>query len=481
MQITDLKNKHLDKECVILSCGLSLKEYPTEMVFNLCKNKIVICIKESIIEYKNICNYFIANETRHRKYNFHEKTIKIFQKKPNKNIEYNKYDIILNEDISNFSKEKMLLNKKNFDDYSFDKNLKRPWGPGILYETAFYLVNYMGIKKVYTLGWDLIDISKSFKIVHYFDNIKNTNDNYKNSSTWGDRNYLQEMTLVQKNIPYLYEYFKKKNTDIFVVGQKSFVNKIIPRIYLDNMQISDLKNIHLDNMQIPNLKNKHLDKECVILSCGPSLKEYPKGMVFNLCKNKIVICIKESIIEYKNICDYFIANEIRHRKYNFHQKTIKIFQKKTNKNIEYNKYDIILNEDISNFSKEKMLLKKKNFDDYSFDKNLKRPWGPGILYETAFYLVNYMGIKKVYTLGWDLIDITKSFKIVHYFDNIKNRNDDYKNSLTWENRNFLEEMTLVQNNIPYLYEYFKKKNTDIFVVGQKSFVNKIIPRIHLYH
>lgn len=232
-------------------------------------------------------------------------------------------------------------------------------------------------------------------------------------------------------------------------------------------------------MNILDLKNKHLNKECVILSCGPSLKEYPRSKVFNFCKKKIVICIKEAIIEYKNICDYFIANDTRHRKYEFHEKTIKIFQKKPNKNIEFNKYDIILNEDSANFSKDKMLLKKKNFDEYSIDKNLNRPWGPGILYETVFFLVNYMGINNVYTIGWDLIDIKKEVIIKHYFDNIMQKDDKYKDSLTWGNRNYLNEMTLVQNNIPHLYDYFKQNNTNIIVVGKMSFVNDKIPRKNL--
>ena len=85
-----------------------------------------------------------------------------------------------------------------------------------------------------------------------------------------------------------------------------------------------------------------------------------------------------------------------------------------------------------------------------------------------------MGFKNVYTIGWDLIDTNKDFKITHYFE--KYNSHEYKSSILWNERHFKNEMNLVNNNIPYLYDYFKEKGMNIFVIGEQSYVNKYIPR-----
>lgn len=222
-------------------------------------------------------------------------------------------------------------------------------------------------------------------------------------------------------------------------------------------------------------KNIHKDKECVILTCGPSLTEYPKEIIEKFLKDKIIICVKESIIEYKNKADYFISNCTRDRVFNFNERTIKIFQSKP-KQKSKNKVDVTIEEDFP-FLHKNQILRTHNFEKYNFDNFIKRPWGPGILYETVFYLSLFMGFKNVYTIGWDLIDTQNECKITHYFEDYTS--NEYKNSLLWKERNFKEEMQLVNDNIPYFYDYFKGKGMNIFVVGEKSFVNKHIPRICL--
>lgn len=227
LKLNQLFKKHLNQDCVILTCGPSLNEYNEELVLDFCKDKIVICIKEAIIKYKNIADYFVANGTRHRCYSFHSKTIKIYQNDGKKDLQ--DYNLVLNEDRP-FNAEIQLLKIKNFDKYNLKNTIKRPWGPGILYETVFYLCEYMGIKNIYTIGWDLIDTTKTSKLAHFFDEYKD--DIYKDSRRWGDSNFKKEMTFVNRNIPTLYDYFKKIGVNIFVVGRQSYVNSYIPRIFL---------------------------------------------------------------------------------------------------------------------------------------------------------------------------------------------------------------------------------------------------------
>jgi hypothetical protein len=225
--------------------------------------------------------------------------------------------------------------------------------------------------------------------------------------------------------------------------------------------------------KIKLLKNKYKNKDCVILTCGPSFNEYHKNIIKQFIKDKIVICVKEAVLEFKDDCHFFFQNDTRKRKYIFNNKTITLFQR-CKKLTEI--YDIILDEDRP-FHEDKQLLKIKNFDKYLLDNNIKRPWGPGILYESVFYFCFHIGIKNVYTIGWDLI-CPNSNTITHYFDD--NYDIKYKDSQRWNGRDFKDEMIMVNNEIVHLYNYFKNKGMNIFVCGKQSFVNNIIPRKFLF-
>lgn len=217
------------------------------------------------------------------------------------------------------------------------------------------------------------------------------------------------------------------------------------------------------------LKNlyKNLNKDCVILTCGPSLKEYPKQSIKDFCKDKFVICVKEAVEEFEDICNIHIVNNTRLKTYNINNKRIiRIIQSKTN--IKYPDYHITIPEDLP-FSENNQLLKTNKYEYYCLDNHIHRPWGPGILYETVFYLCLYMGFKQCYTIGWDLISPTQTH-VTHYFDTKK---PIYKKS------QFVNELLFVNKVIPNLYNFFKHKNLQITVCGHQSHVNKVIPRIYL--
>tara|TARA_Y100000591_G_C21835779_1_gene702393 strand:+ start:1481 stop:2275 length:795 start_codon:yes stop_codon:yes gene_type:complete len=262
-------------------------------------------------------------------------------------------------------------------------------------------------------------------------------------------------------------------------------------------------------MKIKNLKNIFNGKDIVILTCGPSLTEYSKKKIYDFCKNKIVFCVKDTFDIFKDICDVFISNQHRDRKYNFesNKKSIKIYQKDF-ENPKYNNYDILLenensyrygsinadlnphtfdykqyiisNPELSQMNKKtalyhwltrgnyearssskKGILLTHEFDKYNFNNKVTRPRGPGIMYESVFYLCLYFGCKNVFTLGWDLNTTGKG----HFYNNIPIL-EKYK-----------KEFKIVNENLPILYDYFKKQGMDIKVVGLTSKVNKVIPRV----
>ena len=58
----------------------------------------------------------------------------------------------------------------NQDDWTFEKNpLLRPYGPGIMYEAVFYLLQHLGIAEVITIGWDNKLTSGDASQQHFYD------------------------------------------------------------------------------------------------------------------------------------------------------------------------------------------------------------------------------------------------------------------------------------------------------------------------
>jgi hypothetical protein len=154
--------------------------------------------------------------------------------------------------------------------------------------------------------------------------------------------------------------------------------------------------------KINSLKNLHIDKECVILSCGPSISKYKEEI--SLLKDKIIICVKQSI-HTSPYCNYHLLNFVNDESYSYvNPKPITFYISKNT----YNNADFNLKLDVRHH-----LYKTKEFDKFLLEKTLNRPWGPGIMYELAFYLAHHIGCKKVTTYGWDA-DLSKT---THFYKN----------------------------------------------------------------
>ena len=62
-------------------------------------------------------------------------------------------DICLNLVHANDFSKSLALHRE-FDDFLLEKRLDRCFGPGIVYETGFYLAVHLGVKRIVTLGYD---------------------------------------------------------------------------------------------------------------------------------------------------------------------------------------------------------------------------------------------------------------------------------------------------------------------------------------
>ena len=63
---------------------------------------------------------------------------------------------------------KTLSSGLSFPDYEICKTgAMRPIGPGIMYESVFYFLQFIGVKDIHTIGWDIADLNGQNK--HYDD------------------------------------------------------------------------------------------------------------------------------------------------------------------------------------------------------------------------------------------------------------------------------------------------------------------------
>ena len=74
------------------------------------------------------------------------------------------------------SEDTALCNTLEFDKYTLDKTILRPWGPGIISEVVFYMAVHLGVKSICTLGWDLTISDKVIEGKHFYDNVLKKSD-----------------------------------------------------------------------------------------------------------------------------------------------------------------------------------------------------------------------------------------------------------------------------------------------------------------
>lgn len=174
-----------------------------------------------------------------------------------------------------------------------------------------------------------------------------------------------------------------------------------------------------------NLLHNAFDGEiCYILSCGPSLNDLDHSFLREKLKNELVLTVKQAYLIFHEIADFHFFNCNNFS--SFQNSPTTIFCSQADALPEHvarqhiwkgQEYDLnfILRDNKNHDNK---LTNKKNFDYWTFDKRLNRPWGPSIMHETVLYMAIFLGVSEIRTVGWDHIDPKgESSKITHFYNN----------------------------------------------------------------
>ena len=262
-------------------------------------------------------------------------------------------------------------------------------------------------------------------------------------------------------------------------------NTVEDREFLEEMRDTiDVKNFKyllltkLNNHPDMKDKNKLLldsfkNKECVILTCGPSLNDFSKEELEEKLQDKFVIAIKQAYNKCPDLVDMHIFNCNNYEPYSYKENTPIVvgcssmpYHDTINNiwgpNTELNLFYQVVTPGYSH-----ALCNTGAFGDYDLSKTLDRPWGPGVMSESVLYLVKHMGFKTVTTIGWDL-EAPGETKSNHFY----------------EDRDMINPAAPLipdeaEKNIEAslgFYNWLKEQGTELYIGSDNSYVHPDVPR-----
>jgi hypothetical protein len=176
-----------------------------------------------------------------------------------------------------------------------------------------------------------------------------------------------------------------------------------------------LSEITDQNKKIKLLKNLFRNEKCVIISCGPSILEQNREKLTNLLENNVVIAIKQAYELFPDLVDFHLFNCANVKKYSYADKKRPVIIEASSVFANLNITDLkfaIRERDFNN-----SVAKKKNFDDWTLaNQTSLRPYGPGIMYELVFFVVQHLGFSEVTTVGWDNKLVSPDAATQHFYD-----------------------------------------------------------------
>lgn len=236
----------------------------------------------------------------------------------------------------------------------------------------------------------------------------------------------------------------------------------------------EIKSYSQDKKKLDLLKDKYSGKDCYILTCGPGLNQYSPEFLKEKLKDKLVIAVKQAYNYAPEIVDFHLFNSNNFEVYEYSEPRPVVVTTSAEEELgmihhvwsNKQKYDIFtFIKDDRDFSKS--ICKSLNFDDWLFEKTIDRPWGPGMMTESVIYLAVHLGVKNIYTIGWDL-EKPGSKESNHYYGerSVIRPADPMKD----------EEIKLNIQMSKHLKEWLETKNINLFVANEGSYVHESVPR-----
>jgi hypothetical protein len=227
------------------------------------------------------------------------------------------------------------------------------------------------------------------------------------------------------------------------------------------------------------MKDSYKGQKCFVISCGPSLMKHDFKKIKDKLKDEMVICIKQSFDHFKDICDIHVYNCANYKNYDYKGNNSIISESTSFGKILNNKchlkYHILERRTVESVSVTNEIEKWKLSNLY------ERPYGPGIMYETVFYLLEHLGVSEIITIGWDNSLKGTDKRYVHFYDIMGGDRtehvefNDQKTCVTWESLTEEEQVTV--SAMGNWYNWLKEKDITLKIISDTNPAPQFIERI----
>ena len=270
------------------------------------------------------------------------------------------------------------------------------------------------------------------------------------------------------------------------------MKQLTPLIKNQMLQLDD----SFERLQL--LKNKYKDETAYIVGCGPSLKNYNLYKLKSFLQDKFVLGIKQTYDILEDIIDIHLLNFCNWKPYRYkNSNTIVnwiVYMQDQPPYIVHNNIpcDFMLPLYRNHAGYENTIAFQRDFENLLIDNSFQRPWGSGIMYESALPLALYCGVKNIVTLGWDIGSIDNNdkgkdkVKYDHFYaegkDGEKTPYDGVnvvRNPIGGSAGMSYNETQMVIDSTEDLYKFLQSINVNLSIVSDRNPAHKSIPRIEI--
>lgn len=170
------------------------------------------------------------------------------------------------------------------------------------------------------------------------------------------------------------------------------------------------------------LCNAYAGESAVLFSCGPSFKPDEIAASHALFEDRLVIAIKQTHHQLGDSTDFHLYNPINHTRYAYGVNTISFLThcpdpKKWRTFGPKPDLEVGMDPGVPKVfqSEDDWLVCNRRYDEYLFSKQLERPWGPGIILESALYFALHLGVARLACVGWDVSEGSKKTQTMAHF------------------------------------------------------------------
>ena len=310
-----------------------------------------------------------------------------------------------------------------------------------------------------------------------------------------DKHYKQEALGLQK---YLLQNFREETIYAQFVdslGVNLNENTSVEHIRKSLLEIENpkerataatvaLQKLSLQTDKLELLKDLFKGESCYILSCGPTLTEHDSDKLSTLLGDTLTISIKQAYDLFSEVTDFHVYNCANYKKYDYSKKRPVVMEASTT--------PFKLGEcDLKFFIRERnfdnSVSEKKNFGDWTLSaQSLLRPYGPGIMYEGVFYLLQHLGVSEATTIGWDNKLLPDGPDQQHFYDKKGSKynkkdfihsNEVAANKTAVETLSHEEKITLAV--VEDWYNWLQEEGCELKIISRLNPASKKIARVEL--